>query len=310
MWALIKTYHTTVPVCLLLAVCLCVKSVHGQGVTEIWTDQPSYVEGETIEITFKVSNPDLITYTWTSRCNAPYVVFDDVELNFEACIAYLEHFQFSPGSWRSWTIPLRPQQLGLPRFSGHHRVIVKFAHLADSVYFDAPIYEGGIVEVGNAPSANVDSVEAIKSTLQAVVTWSGAPHGSFEYWEISGTTPEAASAQYQGPDVFIKPRRFLSDMTSVDTEPAADKPRATVVDAYPNPFRTSTTIKLQLPVSQDTTVEVYDLLGRRMSTLHDGFILAGQAYTFTWPGKNFPVGQYVYRVSGYHYQKTGLLVRL
>jgi hypothetical protein len=284
-------------------------NVRGQGETEIWTDKASYTEGETIEVTLKVSNPDAVTYSWTTHCNAPTIVFDDIELDYEACVTYTHHFQFSPGSWRSWTFPLRPEKLGLPVSTGVHRIVVRFAHLADTVYVDAPAFAGGIVEAGIAPTAHPDSVAAVKASLQAEVLWSGAPQSSFEYWQIRGMTLEEASNRFQGPHVFLSPHRVLSEGTSVDTDMQESIPQAVDILAFPNPFRLRSTIQMSVPVSQHIRLEVYDALGRRVASLHEGMLHPGETYAFEFAAIGLPSGQYFYRAKGTYFERTGSLIR-
>ena len=52
---------------------------------------------------------------------------------------------------------------------------------------------------------------------------------------------------------------------------------------YPNPFQTSTTIEYTLPKDAHVTLEVYDILGRRVATLVDDRQRPG-LHSFTWNG--------------------------
>ncbi len=61
------------------------------------------------------------------------------------------------------------------------------------------------------------------------------------------------------------------------------------VDApYPNPFNPSTTVRLHVPVvngSSNLVLEVYDLQGRKVRTLHNGAISSGW-HTMVWDGRD------------------------
>lgn len=64
---------------------------------------------------------------------------------------------------------------------------------------------------------------------------------------------------------------------------------------YPNPFRGETTIRYSIPTAQDVTVEVFDLLGRRVMTLADGLSAPG-THSLNVNGKELAGGLYVYRL--------------
>ncbi len=69
---------------------------------------------------------------------------------------------------------------------------------------------------------------------------------------------------------------------------------------YPNPFNPSTNIQLDLPKDGRVVLIVYDLLGRKVTTLLDDDIPAG-SYVLLWDGKNdagqmMATGIYFYRI--------------
>jgi len=70
---------------------------------------------------------------------------------------------------------------------------------------------------------------------------------------------------------------------------------------YPNPFNPSTTIPIAIPVQSEVKLNVYNILGEEVKTLHDGALEAGR-YWFDWDGKNqagsqVASGVYIYRLS-------------
>lgn len=81
--------------------------------------------------------------------------------------------------------------------------------------------------------------------------------------------------------------------------------------AYPNPFNQSTTIALTVKETQHLELAVYDMLGRRVTTLFEGVVDANQARTFRFEAGAHPSGPYFIRAIGDHFVKTQqvLLVR-
>lgn len=68
--------------------------------------------------------------------------------------------------------------------------------------------------------------------------------------------------------------------------------------AHPNPFRSSTTIPLEIEKALHVRVEVFDVLGRRLQVLHDDGVLAPGQHNFTVDARNLPAGVYLVRASG------------
>lgn len=88
---------------------------------------------------------------------------------------------------------------------------------------------------------------------------------------------------------------YVSGTTGVESggEAAAFEPGA----PHPNPFAGRTDLTLALDTPQAVRVEVFDVLGRRMATLHDGPMAAG-AHRLTLDAARLPGGLYVVRAAG------------
>ena len=65
--------------------------------------------------------------------------------------------------------------------------------------------------------------------------------------------------------------------------------------AYPNPFRQAATLEMDLPQKANVTVEVYDLLGRKVQTAYRGEMAAGSGRTVRINGSDLSSGTYFYR---------------
>ncbi len=62
---------------------------------------------------------------------------------------------------------------------------------------------------------------------------------------------------------------------------------------FPNPFNPSTVIRFSVPNDEFVTLKVYDMLGREVSTLTNGFLSAGK-YTATFNASSLASGAYFY----------------
>jgi predicted outer membrane repeat protein len=78
---------------------------------------------------------------------------------------------------------------------------------------------------------------------------------------------------------------------------------------YPNPFNASTTIYYQVPVHGRVTLEVYNLLGQKVTTLLDGKQQAGCG-SVLWDGSGVSSGVYFYRLTAEGLSETKRMLLL
>jgi hypothetical protein len=79
--------------------------------------------------------------------------------------------------------------------------------------------------------------------------------------------------------------------------------------AYPNPFNPTTTIRYDLPQASEVILVVYDLLGREVARLVDGYSEPGY-HQVNWNGQDFPSGIYLARLVTPEYSKSIKMVLL
>ena len=83
-----------------------------------------------------------------------------------------------------------------------------------------------------------------------------------------------------------------------------------VTRGLPNPFRSTVNITFTLPQAGLVTVDVFSADGRRVQTIADGMMEAGQ-HTIPWTlGKSTPSGVYFYQVLAGNQKSTGKLTHL
>ncbi len=98
--------------------------------------------------------------------------------------------------------------------------------------------------------------------------------------------------------------------TNVDEEQIPEIPMQFLLSQnYPNPFNASTVIKYTLPQASDVTVDIFDLLGRRVETLMQGEQQAGYNQII-WNADDKSSGMYFYRIQAGDYAETKKMVLL
>jgi len=85
--------------------------------------------------------------------------------------------------------------------------------------------------------------------------------------------------------------------------------RFALLQNYPNPFNAKTIIRYNLPSDSDVTIEIYDILGRKVETLFDERKRAGK-HTIIWDAADIPSGVYFVRLQTDDYSKNIKMVLL
>ena len=87
-------------------------------------------------------------------------------------------------------------------------------------------------------------------------------------------------------------------------EPMENLPtKVTLSQNYPNPFNLSTMIKYELPKQSQVKIDIYDILGRKVSTVEDALQPAGY-HQVIWNSEGLPSGVYFYKLQAGDYVET------
>jgi len=78
---------------------------------------------------------------------------------------------------------------------------------------------------------------------------------------------------------------------------------------YPNPFNASTTISYNLIKSTAVTIEIYDMLGRKIETLINSYQPAGY-HSIMWNADRAASGIYFYKLTAGESVQTGKTILL
>jgi hypothetical protein len=150
-----------------------------------------------------------------------------------------------------------------------------------------------VIAAGGAP-APVFEVEDGTATFDAGALFN-AGYGLLLQGNASGAVAFFATVRSPGGTAECDPQ------FNVASEGEGTLPEAvTLAQNYPNPFRPSTEIAFTLAESASVTLQVYDVLGRRVATLVDGELPTG-THTVTWDGgddagRRVASGTYLYRL--------------
>lgn len=135
---------------------------------------------------------------------------------------------------------------------------------------------------------------------------------------VTTSTAESLQGTFSGLTVDPEDILFLVNVTGGEFDligadqttsaPGPPQSAAPALAAWPNPFNPRTMVAFSLPAAQPVEAAVYDLAGRRVRTLHQGPLGAGEQ-RLAWQGldgagKRAPAGVYLVRVVGDRWQQS------
>jgi len=100
------------------------------------------------------------------------------------------------------------------------------------------------------------------------------------------------------PEFYMNEVSFVDLVTDIydwDSVDGQIPDNITLYQNYPNPFNPVTQISFDLPVSSPVVLNVYDVLGRKIETLTDGYLEAGH-HSILWDARDVTGGIYLYMV--------------
>lgn len=286
-----------------------------QGVMEVTTDRSSYAYGEVIKINATISNPtdDTFELVGSSSCQAQFL-FDNFD-SYQNTICTADEYilEFGPGSERTWTWEITPSVHGLPTSDGEHTIVAYFpgSDLADTIRVDAPEYLGGRLSVGIEQGISSDQLAPLRDTLSAeIVSSFETSRGLSETWEISGISLDQAIDEYSGDSRFryFEITRMIQYAFNISTEDTPGGAAGMVLSSpYPNPCSSECFVRLDLPTSQAVQIVIFDLLGRELLVVHNGYLRRDSNHRLTIDAARLANGAYVLRAIGRSYSTARLL---
>jgi len=101
----------------------------------------------------------------------------------------------------------------------------------------------------------------------------------------------------------------ISEQVGIDDRETQVPNRITLLQNYPNPFNASTTICYTLPEPSNITINIYDILGRKVETLVSRKQQAG-FHQAIWNAEDAVSSTYFYKISVGDYTETRQMVLL
>jgi len=129
--------------------------------------------------------------------------------------------------------------------------------------------------------------------------------GYVESKASGGTTTEAQSYRYTATDLSVGTHQFRLKQVDLDGSSQVHGPISVDVQMQealkltapaPNPVSSTATLSFAVKEQAEATVTVYDMLGRRVTTLYDGTPTPGQQQRVQMDASTLPSGAYLLRL--------------
>ncbi|NUO19426.1 T9SS type A sorting domain-containing protein [bacterium] len=182
------------------------------------------------------------------------------------------------------------------------------------VFRDFDIISGGdAIFIGGLQASNYYSPVLYRMTGQGDISWDFGQQSAPEVVDGTWSIVRLRDNGYLVCGSFIPNQglhftRFAPDIVS--TSPTGELPSSIVLHAnYPNPFNATTEITFDLPRALQTSLKVYDVLGREVAELAGGMMNAG-SHTILYDASGLSSGVYFYRLEAGEFGETRKMVFL
>ena len=142
---------------------------------------------------------------------------------------------------------------------------------------------------------------------------------SLTLYDISNRTEPVVLTEYQTPGLLIESIELcdgyalIGDGTSfmileiVQPEKVGDPvrlvPSINNLEAYPNPFNSTTIVNYSLPTSENLSIRLFDISGRELRTLYHGFQTSG-SHSIVLDGTYLAAGSYLIGIEGEEFSSS------
>lgn len=134
--------------------------------------------------------------------------------------------------------------------------------------------------------------------------WPAAADGSGATLELINAAGDNSKAEnWKASMPHGTPGKQNSSVTNLENGIIETPSAFSLSQNYPNPFNPTTTIKYSVPRNSIISLQVYDLLGKKVATLFKGTCQAGN-YTVTFDGSGLSNGVYFYQMKSDNFIET------
>ncbi|MCP4633652.1 MAG: T9SS type A sorting domain-containing protein [candidate division Zixibacteria bacterium] len=126
----------------------------------------------------------------------------------------------------------------------------------------------------------------------------------------AGGMPQTEGTQTENPVLYLAVSEPTSICSPISVDDEVSVPSVfELAQNYPNPFNANTNISFNLDEASNVSLEVFNILGEKVTTLIDGKLAAGE-HTMSWDAAKYTSGVYMYKLSANGVSETRRMVLL
>ena len=215
-------------------------------------------------------------------------------------------------------------------FSRNHREGIKswfqhFLYSTDTVRILGPGFTGHVTDAQtNSPISAVIEVDGTSSSVFGTPSSILADRTSEptfgRFWRLLSpgthivrisapgyeTWQDTLTIQSNGPLIDLEVA-LTTESVNVDTEIAMFPGEYHLSPVYPNPFHSQTQFTLTVKRNQTVEITVFNLQGRKVTTLHNNIVIAGKPKHFKFEIRNLPNGLYLLQIRGQYFKTVKMI---
>lgn len=199
--------------------------------------------------------------------------------------------------------------IGIAKYGSPGDLIAQIRTPSDSILEDRIVAGASIpsgfswLRVGFLPSVNLVPTRSYRIYIRANAD-SPNPQNRYYWMGSTSSTYPGITSEFDGwptfDYAFITHGFPQSDIEQSDL-PTPSKFK--LYQNYPNPFNAKTTVVFSVPEEAQVSIEVIDLIGRKVETIFEGFVTAG-IHRSSWDSKNHPSGIYFCKMKAGDFAQT------
>jgi hypothetical protein len=212
-------------------------------------------------------------------------------------VVFLNRFE---SEYPSTGISLRGREVALSAgYSG-----VYLLDLGDDLSLLSHVVTGGKAMDSELSGNRMYIAEADSGVSVWDISYPDFPVFLFKY----GTAGRACDLAFIGDRIYVADYYGITILDPVNDAYGGEQENATGGDSpgivlFPNPAREKGTVRLDLSTPGPVSMELFDILGRKVGDVYDGFVPAGQI-SIEWKKRDLPTGCYFLSVRGQDFRET------